>query len=293
MRVVLLALLLLCGCVTHTPVGPPTITDPASFLTQLRCMDGGLEIAEPGCVSAPQKATDAVTMRRHDWPAPTGYAVFDAPIGVDGPETIWDYAPFGDFVAANSDGGEVYVVAGNTVRISITQDGGTPGLQGFYGARSLGTGWVAFRTDAPTGSWATMVAALKDCPVPSSICLPTSQAFTRYRLENVALPWIIGGAPQSITLPTIISEHYDKSTLAASSNMERSLFVQGVGRAVWESWSRTNVLPVQANRCPGTAWSTSPGPGWVLNDCRYGTNVVSGPADVPVYTWPPLVSSMP
>jgi hypothetical protein len=76
----------------------------------------------------------------------------------------------------------------------------------------------------------------------------------------------------------VISEHYDRATIATSTAMERSLFAEGVGRAVWEAWSTKAQPTAQLDvRCPGTAWSTPPAPGWRLVDCRYATNLV--PAD--------------
>ena len=267
----------LAGCSrAATPMAAQTVPDPTMYLVQLRCPDGRLAVAEPNCAgAAPQRASDPMTMRRRDWPAPDGYVAQDAILGADGPETLWSFSPSGPFVAAHGDGGEVYVVDGQTVRIALTQDGGKPYLQGFYGAHCGGTGWVAFRADAPTGHWDSLVAHLSDIRVPS-LCFAFSSAFTRYRLESVAAPWIIDGAVRSITLPTVIAEHYDRATLAGAHNMERSFFAKGVGRIIWEAW--TTGKPTGqglAARCPGTAWSTPPAAGWVLSDCRYATNLVA------------------
>jgi hypothetical protein len=291
----LLALIVaaLGGCSRAAPApGPVTIADPVAFLVQLRCPDGALEIAEPGCPgAAPQRAADPMRMRRRDWPAPAGYLAQDAVLGPDGPETLWSFAPSGPFVASHGDGGEVYVVEDRAVRISITQDGGRPYLQGFYGARCGGDGWIAFKADAPTGRWASLVAHLSDGPVPSP-CMAFSAALTRYRLEDVAAPWIVAGATRMIVRPTVIAEHYDRATLAASRNMERSFFAKGVGRIIWEAW--TTGKPTGnglAARCPGTAWSTPPAAGWVLSDCRYATNLVADDSAMSGrrFGWPPAL----
>jgi hypothetical protein len=285
-----LAATALAGCGrAAAPIGARTISDATAYLVQLRCPDGALEVAEPNCPgAAPQRAADAMRMRRRDWPAPDGYVAQDAILGDHGPEILWSFAPFGRFVAAHGDGGEVYVAAGQTVRVALTQDGGKPYLQGFYGARCGGTGWVAFRTDAPTGRWASLVARLSDRRAPS-FCLGVSAAFTRYRLEPVAAPWVVGGAVRTITLPTVIAEHYDRATIAEARNMERSFFAKGVGRIIWEAWTTGKAAGAGlAARCPGTAWSTPPAAGWVLNDCRYATNLVAadGRMSGAAFGWP-------
>jgi hypothetical protein len=271
------------------PAGPPTIADPEAFLVQLRCPDGKLEVAETACPgAAPQTAADPMLMRRRDWPPPDGYVIFDAIIGPYGPETIWSEAPFGPFVAAHGDGGEVYAIEGGTVRGALTQDGGTPWLQGFYGAHCGGTGWIVFRTDAPTGHWASLIASLSDARVPSP-CAAGGAALTRYRLEDVAAPWVIGGVRRTLTRSTVIAEHFDHADIGASVNMERSFFARGVGRIVWEAWTTGQPASKDiAARCPGTAWSTPPAPGWVLSDCRYATNVVAadGSMSGAKFNWP-------
>jgi len=91
------------------------------------------------------------------------------------------------------------------VRIAATEDGGQMHVvQGFYGAACGGTGWILFRNDAPSGRWATTVARLRGEPIPSP-CQANRFALTRYRLEAVSLPFIIGGRRVDRTLPTVIS----------------------------------------------------------------------------------------
>jgi hypothetical protein len=285
----------LAGCSRAAPPpGPVTIQDPLAFLVQLRCPDCALEVAEPHCPGAsPQRAADPMKMRRRDWPAPDGYVAQDAVLGPAGPELLWSFAPFGHFVPSRGDGGEVYAVQGRTVRITITQDGGKPYQQGFYGERCGGTGWIIFRDDAPTGRWASLVARLSDRPTPS-VCMAFNSAFTRYRLEDVAAPWIVRGARRTMTLPTVIAEHYDRATLAGSRDMERSFFAKDVGRIVWEAWTIGEPAGVGlAERCPRTSWSTPPAAGWVLSDCRYATNLVSddGAMSGDRFGWPPALNA--
>lgn len=294
----LLALVLLTGCAHVTPLpppGPPTIPDVTAYLAQQRCPDGVLQLAEPACPAQPQRASDLMLMRRYDLGAPAplpGYAAQDGFVSDDGSYYVnsWSFAPsFGDLAAVVGNGGEAYVTDGHTVRIALTQDGGKPGvLQGFYGAHCGGTGWVAFRDDAPTGSWKTVTASLNDLPVPSA-CSAANSSPTRYRLEQVTIGFNIG--PE--TLPCVISEHYD-----ISPNMERSYWCKGVGRVVWEAWTKVNPAGSDlADRCPGTSFTDLPqGAGWRLQDCRYAVNLVAT-AGTPMtgdqFGWPPSVKAMP
>ena len=223
--------------------------------------------------------------------APDGYQTVDSFESDDGSyfESIFSFAPFDRFVATNGDGGEIYVTDGSTVRIAVTEDGGQLGVvQGFYGAACGGTGWVLFRNDAPTGRWAEIVARLKGEPV-GHPCLAKSLAYTRYRLEPVPIPFIIEGRPTILTLPTIISEHFNAANVARASAMERTFMAKGGGRVIWESWTkRPPSVRDLSNRCPGTAWSVAPAPGWYLGDCRYSTNLVSadGRLTGDLYGWP-------
>lgn len=272
MKAIILSLFLV-GCSTGggspVPIPPPvnatTIPDVSIYLYQ----------------------SSSTTTRRHDWPDGQAYQVTNA-VALSGGDfaTLWSYPPFGPFVQANGDGGEVYVTDGTTVRIAATQDGSLPYIQGFYGASCGGTGWILFKNDAPTGSWASLVAKLDDKPIPSS-CSATNPAFTRYRLETVDLPFIVNDQPQTVTLPTIISEHYDDSTIQDSTDMERSFFAQGLGRVIWEAWS-VNPPGGQdlATRCPPTVYSVAPAPGWQLSDCRVATNLQPGVS--PNFGWPPI-----
>src|SRR5262249_3594100 len=130
-----------------------------------------------------------------------------------------------------------------------------------------------------------------------SVCTAFSAALTRYRLEDVAAPWIVAGVRRTISLPTIVAEHYHHAALADSRNMGRSVFSTGVGRVNVEAW--TTGKPARdrlAHRCPGTAWSTPPAAGWVLSDCRYATNLApeDGGMSADRFGWPgPLPAPAP
>ena len=282
-----------------TAATPAAGIDPARFLAQVRCADGALQVAEPRCAgAAPQKPGDRMQMRRHDWPGPTGYQIGDSFIapGGAGYETIFSYPPFGPFIAANGDGGEIYRVDHGVVRIAATQDGGQMGVvQGFYGRQCGGSGWVLFGSDARTGRWTSLVAHLNGAPV-GQACSAGNAAYTRYRLEQVSIPFIIGGARTARVLPTIISEHYDSESIAAAFAMERTFMAAGVGRAIWEAWSKGPPASHDTDqRCPGTAWSTPPAPGWTLSDCRYATNLVAekGSMTGAAFGWPPAGLTLP
>ena len=274
------------------PLGPITIPDVTVYLAQARCPDGTLTPAEPGCLgAAPQRASDPMLMRRHDLPAPDGFQASDSFVSDDGTRFVatWSYPPYGPFTIPNGDGGEFYVRDGSTVRIAATEDGSQPTVQVFTGADCGGTGWVLFRADAPTGRWAEMVASLNDEPV-GGACSAAIKALTRYRLEQVTFPFVSGGVATHLTLPTVISEHYNEADFASARSMERTFMSAGVGRVMWEAWTMAPPVGADlAHRCPGSNWSRPPGPGWSLSDCRTSTNMVvtDGSLTGDSYGWPP------
>jgi hypothetical protein len=284
------------------PVSRATIPDVSVFLAQTVCLDRTgkvVGLAYPGATctaTRTQRASDPMFQRRHDWPAPTGFQIEDSVARGDGHDVVstWSYPPFGPFVAANGDGGEVFVSDGTTVRIAVTQDGGKPGLQYFVGRACGGTGWIVFRNDVPTGKWADLVAALGDSPDPD-VCKDNSRSYTRYRLEHVRIPFIINGVRQDPIIPTIISEHYTGRSLATATALERFFLGQGWGQLIWEAWGPGAPAIDLSARCPGTAWSVPPVSGWQLHDCRYATNIVpaDGSLSVTGFGWPPPDTSLP
>lgn len=299
-----MATLSACASAPKPESAGPATFNPADFLAQAVCPDGALRLVEPACAARPQKASDPLATGRFDWGAPAGqpgYVMQAGFVADDGASyaNIWSFGPpYGTLASLVGNGGEVYVVDGDTVRISVTQDGGKPSLlQGFYGAHCGGTGWVAFRDDAPTGRWATLTASLSDLPVPSA-CAAKSQALTRYRLEQVTIPFVIAGAAVSETLPCVIGEHYNTGSMATASALERSFWCKGVGRAVWEAWSTSGPAPTANTvpaRCPGASFSAAPAPGWYEQDCRFATRLVTPPSAMTGdgFGWPPTISAMP
>jgi len=94
-----------------------------------------------------------------------------------------------------------------------------------------------------------------------------------------------------LTLPTVISEHFNAASIERASHMERSFFARGAGRIIWESWTRGAPTGADlATRCPGSDWSGPPASGWRLSDCRTATNLVAdnGGLSGEGYGWPPL-----
>ncbi len=285
---------LLAGEATAPAATPATaIVDVAGYLAQLRCGDGSLPLLSRCGDARPQRAADRMLWRRADRgnPNPPGYyQVSDSVVADDGKSwiTTWSYPPFGQFVAADGDGGEVYVREGNAVRIDRTQDGGRPGMQYFVGTGCGGTGWIAFRDDAPTGRWATLVATLADRPRPDA-CGHLTRAFTRYRLETVTFPFIVAGRKLSVTLPTIISDHCNAGTLSACNALERSYFARGWGRLYWAAWGPQPARVDLSSRCPPMPFDAPPVAGWHREDCRLTTQIITatGRLSVDRYGWPP------
>jgi hypothetical protein len=206
-----------------------------------------------------------------------------------------DWASFkGGPIQLPNDGGELYETDGTNVVVTETKDGGTPTNQFFNGPQCGGTGWLLFRTDAPTGSWASTVAKLNDEPSPSD-CPGLGSAYTQYRLENINWPMFWQGRPVSVYVPTAISQHFDGDTIADSHNAEFFYFAKGYGRTLWAAWSNDPARTPSADladRCPtlpgGGAWNVAPAPGWQMVDCREYVNLrkADGKWSVSEYNWP-------
>jgi hypothetical protein len=241
-----------------------------------------------------QKSRDIVFWRRHDFPPPIGYQIADSALSNDEKEVIntFSFPPFGPFNPSNGDGGEIYVVEGATVRITATQDGGTPGMQYFVGPRCGGDGWVLFRTDVTTGSWKSLVARLADVPKPT-LCPPLVRAFTRYRMELITFPFLFNNKTRPVSGATIISEHYDGNSISNSSHLERFFLMQGWGKLRWEAWTTNHSIkppPDLPQRCPFIPFSVPPTPAWQMVDCRMWTNICPTQKSgwsVDQFGWPP------
>jgi len=226
-------------------------------------------------------------------PNPPGYwQLSDSFITYDGSlwGATWAYEPWRQRNPQNGDGGEVYTFDGETVRIAATMDGSRPDtLMSFVGPRCGGTGWVAFKTDASYGEWRGVAGDLAISYDAPYACPPLGTGFTRYRLENLSLPFVFDGVMSYVTLPTIISEHFNNGSVEESTDMERTFFVYGWGRLIWEPWSKIqSPAPNLNQRCPPSPWP-GPGPEWQRYECRYNSKIV--PADGSLtpasYGWPP------
>jgi hypothetical protein len=276
-----------------------TISDVNDFLAQRVCVRNGIAVSlsplDPMCESRPQRASDPLYFRRGDLgnPNPPGYfQLSDSFVTDDGSAwgATWSYAPWGPRVIQNGDGGEIYVFDGTTVRIEMTMDGGVPGaMHYFVGPKCGGTGWVAFKNDAPTGSWAESLGGIAISDNDPNACPTLGSNYTRYRLETLSWTIETDDGPQMITAPTIISEVYAAGPPGLSQEMERTFWVKRWGRIAWEPWAinREPVIDI-ATRCPDSPWPT-PGPRWVRYNCRFNTRLIQtdGSLSATSYGWPP------
>ncbi len=261
------------------PPATPTIPDVTVFMTTSRCADGMPAAVEPGCAAAPQRASDPMLFRRHDWSGHTDGQVEDAFVSDDGSYYVnsFSYPPHGPFIANNGDGGDVLVTDGTTVRIDFTQSGnGAGGTTSNYwaGPNCGGTGWVLFDNAAPTGSWRGEIAQLNSASSPGSCPPSLNSAYTQWRLETVTVPvFLPSGAEGAVSLPAIISEHYGAASIGAAKGMERVVMALGLGRVLWEAWT-TQALADATFACPGIApYSGAPADGWHLADRRCLTQI--------------------
>lgn len=220
---------ILASCATPSPV---TIIDPMAYLA----LDLG---------GHRQTVNDPLGRRRYDYGhyQETDSFQLDATHAV----TTWDYVPFRAYDIPN-DGGEQYVIEGDTVRIEGTRDGGKPFNQYFVGKGCGGTGWVVFKTDADS-SWRQLVSTLSIAPAADQ-CSAKSKSLTRYTRQTVTFP-ALGRRD------TIISEHYNAGRLNDAKVLERSFFVAGFGRVAWQAFANYQ-SPLSADelarRCPNFGW---------------------------------------
>lgn len=284
--------------------------------------------ALPGAdIAGLQNADDAVVWRRHDWPGhadaaarPDGYQASDSVVETlpDGRLTVQTF-DFGDadrrfqrFDLGEGDGGQALVSIGGSVYASLTEDGGG-GVQWFVGeaCRSESSekaglqGWLFFDSDVAKDHWTDRVAHLKierrqaDCP-----WFFYNDAYTRWRRLDARFPYRVvapGSPPRqgAFDVDAIVSEHYGGSSIAAASHLERSWFARGFGLLRWERWENADrsSLPqmredarslAESGRCGPVGGSVSPGPDWLMVDCRTWTNFVRLPQPwkVEAFNWP-------
>lgn len=207
-----------------TPQNTVTITDPMNYFGTIQ-------------------ASDPWTTER--WDIGHYQAVQTFITGSNTATTIWSYPPFGRFVAANGDGGETYVLNGDTAYATSTQDGSQPGITQF------GTAWPVFDVYAP------------QCPA--------VKAVTNGR--ECMQQMIFSGTPSDITANTVMLDHDDSPTV-----VERFYFAENIGRVVWEAWQQGPCInPNGLNGRTGSiSYEPPPYPGWVKCDERQNTNY--GPA---------------
>ncbi len=219
---------------------------------------------------------DNLTERHHDYPTPLGYEVCDCVmVGDLVALQTFAFAPWKEYNIANGDGGQLLGYDDGYIRAYCTRDGGKDYIQYFVGPNYGGTGWIFFGNDPPTGMWKEIVCTLAIGKSPIDQ-LPLSKAFTRYRLEEIAFPWVYDGVNGSKLLWCIISEHYDGDNIHTSKVLERSYFAKGFGLIRWEAWGRTEAAPISDlnERYDYVSYSDPPEKGWYVDDVRTYTNVV-------------------
>lgn len=301
-RILLAVLLALTGCggSSSAPVPPPspspavTIPDVTAYLAMSRCTaDGTPAVLESGCAAAPQRASDPMLFRPHDWSGHTDGQVSDAFVSDDGRYYVqsFSYPPHGPFVAAHGDGGDVLVSDGTTVRIDYTQNGTGGGTgAGYWGGAGcfLGAGWVEFDNEAPTGSWKSEVAYLNSTSTPNTCPSNLNAAYTRWRQETIGVPFYFQGNRSVVSLPSIITEHYNASSIGSATAMERVIMARGFGRVLWQAWSTTGPNVSLADPVELHPWSQAPAAGWYLQDERILTAIEPGGSDMTgnAYGWP-------
>ncbi|SHJ96404.1 hypothetical protein SAMN02745194_03838 [Roseomonas rosea] len=303
------ALLLLIGIAWPLRAEPLDRVEAMDFLVQSACFDeadrplrGRLPF-ELGCDQRrPMRQGEVLAWRKTDWPGtahaaaqPEGYMASDAVLGrFAGQEAaIQTFDVGGGSLAFGRldpmDGGQVAVLGPLGADFVVTQDGGKPSrLQWFLSpdcrpGAAPAAGWLIFGPDVPRGLWAQRVARLRIADAPDACPTAFDSALTRWRRETMRLPvrFHDDARPREVKMDVIVSEHYGGATIADAWHLERFWHARGLGMVRWERWDQAAHVPrtperaawfAETGRCGSVPFSTAPGPGWAMVDCRSWTN---------------------
>jgi hypothetical protein len=194
------------------------------------------------------------------------------------------FPPWGAYVAANGDGGNLVGITGDGfIKAFATSDGGMPGeLYYFIGPDGGNGGWVMGGTDAIIGDdWIERVCMLQqsypgpDNPEGGGL----SPAYTRYLRAYISVPVTFDSAqPEHDTYECMVSEHYGAEDPATASEFERFVLAKGWGLIRWEYWAKSGTPTANlTDRAPAMDWCW-PGyggaaPGYQLMDARHYMNL--------------------
>lgn len=200
---------------------------------------------------------------------------------------------FGRFDERYGDGGQLVAFSERGASIAATEDG-AGGLQFFVGAGCRGrpappalrNAWIIAVGDlhrpAETIARLRLVREAETCPE------RLDEALTRWQIaarvyRNAAAP------ARSLSLATLVSEHFGGRDIAAAKHLERFYFTRELGFTRWERWeqlgrtriddaSRRAQSLANSGRCdPADAPHATAN--WAMIDCREWTNIV--PPDDP------------
>jgi hypothetical protein len=271
--------------------------DPSGFAGDISDMNGYLvqatcpgELTPNNCAYAKQTKdliTTPLTFRRLDWPGAYSGVISDNVLdpSIGAVISTFKTTPFDGRFNPPNDGGDVYMNITNINRIGDaavavkTQTGSLTPIY-FVGYTCGYTSWLLFPQSLPTygQGWGSAVAELGQSSTPGTNCnlQNMSPAFTRYRLENVNIPFLINNVRSTLVIPTVISEHYNGSSIAVSTQLERFYFAQGWGKLRWEFWTTSTPSRNLAGECPTVpTWEVAPSfSGAQLTDCRTWTNII-------------------
>jgi hypothetical protein len=263
------------------------ISDMNAYLVQATCPGS---LTPNNCASANQTEdliTTPLTFRRLDWPGAYSGIVSDNVLDPSTGAVISTFktAPFDGPFNPPNDGGDVYMNVTNINRIGDaaiavkTQTGSLTPIY-FVGYTCGYTSWLLFPQTLPTygQGWGSAVAELGQSNAPGTNCNPRNMApaYTRYRLENVSMPFLANSVQTTLVIPTVISEHYNGSSIAGSTELERFYFAQGWGKLRWEFWTTSPPSRNLTGECPTVpTWEVAPS-FWhaQLTDCRTWTNII-------------------
>jgi hypothetical protein len=259
------------------------IPDPGVYLTQYQCADGRFPTYCQGERTVPVEIGTPMGYRRADWGRPGGWMLTDAFHWPSSPfyglHWVWPAEP-------QNNGGEVYEKMADRVRILFTKDASYPGNQYFNPCEV--DGWVLFENTVPTGRWAEKLYRQRGAHSPTDCSGVINNGFTRSRLEDMFVPWLIDGVRVDLFQHVVISEQYNNDTIEHANRIERFMFGFGEGRVYWALCLTDNgKFEDFSYRLPRFPFSECPA-GFRLADARLNTQIISATPPTPPaqYAWP-------
>ena len=286
------------------PAAPAMIMDPAEWLAQHACLDaegrpvpGLVPVVHSACTRVAPARHGALTYRSFDWwRGVLGVKASDSLLEDDRRVAItFDFGHdpfrFGQFDAGQDGGDEIRWNAGR-VWISQTEDGGG-GRQWFRDSRCpAGEGWLLWQGE-PSREWRSHDYRLGIARDGAACPRGFSGVHTRWRIQEVTLPWHDGSRGGEARLEAVLTFHFSPGPPGTTQDGEFFVHARHLGRVMWGAFVHPTraahapdrlrdreVAIIHDQRCAGAESQIQAllPDGLIIYDCRLYTQFRPGPA---------------